>query len=101
LKRLQIADVDFEKSYKIDSARFNYAERPKARGAQYIGGAIFNMEMDVTHPLAYGYESNLLPVFKNSDMVLTNSKGNHKNPFIYTDSPLPQWICIRGESGAN
>jgi hypothetical protein len=88
LKRLQIADVDFEKSYKIDSARFNYAERPKARGAQYIGGAIFNMEMDVTHPLAYGYESNLLPVFKNSDMVLTNSKGNHKNPFIYTDSPL-------------
>ncbi len=88
LDKLKIADLEFKKPYRIDSVGFTYSDRPKARGAQYIGGAIFNMQMDLTHPLAYGYEEEFLPVFKNSDMVLTNSKGNHRNPFVYTNSPL-------------
>jgi len=87
LDKLKIADLEFKKPHRIDSVRFTYSDRPKAKGAQYIGGAIFNMELDLTHPLAYGYEEKFLPVFKNSDMVLTNSKGNHRNPFVYTNSP--------------
>lgn len=88
LNKLKIAHLDFEKSVKIDSVKFNYAERSKARGAQFIGGAIFNLEMDLTHPLAYGYESNTLPVFKNSNVILKNSKGNAVHPFHYTSKPL-------------
>jgi len=86
--KLKIAKLQFEKSYKIDSIKYSYAERSKARGAQYIGGAIFNVKLDLTHPLAYGYESEYLPVFKNSSLVLSDTKGNTVNPFLYADNPL-------------
>jgi hypothetical protein len=46
------------------------------------------MEMDLTHPLAYGYRKDKLPVFKGGDLVLEDSKGYHRNPFHYTDQPL-------------
>jgi hypothetical protein len=88
LDQLQIADLKFEKPYRIDSAAYSYADRPKARGAQFVGGAIFSMELDLTHPLAYGYKVEKLPVFKGSDMVLQDSKGFHRNPFRYTGQPL-------------
>lgn len=88
LDKLKITDIKFEKPYRIDSATFSYADRPKARGAQFVGGAIFNMELDLTHPLAYGYKMDKLPIFKGSDLVLVDSKGYHRNPFHYTDQPL-------------
>jgi hypothetical protein len=88
LTKLKIADLKFEKPYKIDSSAYSYAEREKARGAQYIGGAIFEVDLDVTHPLAYGYSESTLPVFKKGDLVLEHSKGNRTNPFTYTDKPL-------------
>jgi hypothetical protein len=46
------------------------------------------VELDLTHPLAYGYESKYLPVFKNSDTVLKNLKGNGVHPFRYAKNPL-------------
>jgi hypothetical protein len=53
-----------------------------------IGGAIFNMQIDTTHPLAYGYNQTTLPVFKRGDLVLEHSKGSFIQPFHYTDNPL-------------
>jgi hypothetical protein len=40
-----------------------YAELPEAYGAQYIGGSIFQAELDPTHPIAYGYDETV-PVFR-------------------------------------
>jgi hypothetical protein len=87
-KKLKTADLDEVKSYKLDSIKYNYSERPKARGAQYIGGAIFNMELDLTHPLAYGYQSKELPVFKRGDTAIKSSVGSRRNPFLYYEQPL-------------
>jgi hypothetical protein len=88
LDKLKITELNFEKPFRIDSAKYSYADRPKARGAQFVGGAIFNIELDRTHPLAYGYEQDYLPVFKGGDLVIGDSKGYHKNPFWYTADPL-------------
>lgn len=88
LTKLKLADLKFKKAYEIDSMEYNYAGRSKAKGAQMIGGAIFNMQIDTTHPLAYGYNQTTLPVFKRGDLVLEHSKGSFIQPFHYTDSPL-------------
>ena len=88
LAKLKIADLKFKKAFEIDSTAYSYTERVKARGAQVIGGAIFNMQLDTTHPLAYGYSQSTLPVFKRGELVLEPSKGNHIQPFAYTGSPL-------------
>jgi hypothetical protein len=88
LSKLKIADLKFKKAYEIDSSAYTYTEREKAKGAQVIGGAIFNMQLDITHPLAYGYSQATLPVFKRGDLALEYSKGNHIQPFTYTSRPL-------------
>jgi hypothetical protein len=40
-----------------------YGQLSDAYGAQQIGGSIFQAELDVTHPLAYGYDASV-PVFR-------------------------------------
>ena len=40
-----------------------YGQLSDAYGAQQIGGSIFQAELDVTHPLAYGYDVSV-PVFR-------------------------------------
>jgi hypothetical protein len=65
-----------------------YADLDKRRGANVIGGAIFQMAIDTSHPLAYGYDQELLPVFKRGTMVLENAKKSISNPFKYTADPL-------------
>ncbi|MFQ3265435.1 MAG: hypothetical protein ACI9U5_001309, partial [Colwellia sp.] len=53
-----------------------------------IAGAIFQVELDISHPLAYGYQQALLPVFRNSNLIMEHPK----QPFVtlaqYTPAPL-------------
>lgn len=88
VSRLQIADLKFKKSSRDTTEHITYAELDKIRGANVIGGAIFNMTIDTTHPLAYGYDQKLLPVFKRGSMVLEPAKRSVSNPFKYTANPL-------------
>lgn len=88
VSKLQIADLKFKKTARDTSSEIAYADRSKVRGAQVIGGAIFNMKIDNTHPLAYGYYQNELPVFKRGNLALKPAKNTASNPFRYTSSPL-------------
>lgn len=59
-----------------------------ARGAQVIGGSIFQATLDLTHPLAYGFKRDKLPVFRNSTLILETPDNPWSSPFRYTSSPL-------------
>lgn len=65
-----------------------YNLRDRYRGAQVIGGAIFEAKADLTNPLLYGYTSESVPVFRNSTLMMERSKSAYANPLMYTDSPL-------------
>lgn len=65
-----------------------YADLSNNRGAQVIGGAIFNTRGDLTNPLLYGYQKDHLPVFRNSTLFMELSKNPYANPLQYTASPL-------------
>ena len=65
-----------------------FDNRGNRRGAQVIGGSIFEVEMDLTHPLAYGFTDNTLPVFRNTTLFIKRSANPYSQPFVYTDSPL-------------
>ncbi len=62
--------------------------KSNASGAQVIGGAIFETKLDLTHPLAFGFEHEMLPVFRNHTMFMKRKKGRAMNPVVYTDKPL-------------
>ncbi|MEM6734919.1 MAG: M14 family metallopeptidase [Bacteroidota bacterium] len=65
-----------------------YGDLDKNRGAQVTGGSIFEAKIDLSHPLAYGLESNRIPLFRNHNLVMEKSKNPYANPLVYTERPL-------------
>lgn len=58
-----------------------------ARGAQGIGGTIFEVNLDTTHPLAYGMPESL-PVFRQGSTVYQHSGSSTEVVGSYSDQPL-------------
>jgi hypothetical protein len=58
------------------------------KGAQVTGGAIFQVKLDLTHPLAYGYKEPTLNVFRDNNIFIQPIKDPYGAPAIYTDRPL-------------
>ena len=74
---------------KSDTARnITFEQKGDYRGAQVIGGAIFNTKLDRSHPIAFGYKNDHLPIFRNSTLFLKPDKHSYNNPVKYTESPL-------------
>ncbi|MCS6974628.1 MAG: M14 family metallopeptidase [Cyclobacteriaceae bacterium] len=65
-----------------------YADIEEYRGAQQSPGAIFETQADLTNPLFYGYTSGRIPVFKDNNLFMENSKNPYGNPMVYTANPL-------------
>jgi hypothetical protein len=55
---------------------------------QVIGGAIVNSTIDLTHPLAFGFQRNELPLFRKGTTLLKPSRNAYATPVRYSESPL-------------
>jgi hypothetical protein len=77
-----------------DSAkRIAYGEEEEIDGAQQMSGAIFSADVDLTHPLAYGYSDKTISFFKANRVYMERSKNPYATPFYYKESPLQSgWI---------
>ena len=76
------------KSFKQEAGKINFDQRSNFRGAQNIGGAIFNTNIDRSHPINFGIEQNNLPLFRNSRIFIDADKQSYNNPLIYSQNPL-------------
>ena len=65
-----------------------YADAQDNRGKQQIGGVILNAQVDLTHPLGFGYEDPRVPVYKNNTVWIEPSKNEYSSVVRYTDNPL-------------
>jgi hypothetical protein len=65
-----------------------YSEIEEAQGAQRTDGAIFEANVDLTHPLLYGYTTPKIPVFKSNNLYMEKAKNAYGNPVVYTSNPL-------------
>lgn len=65
-----------------------YAMIDEYKGAQTTSGAIFNVTVDLTHPLLFGYYQAAMPLFKANNLLLEKSSNTFGNPFVYTATPL-------------
>jgi len=83
----EILKMKFKTSKDTVNA-ITYEQRGDYRGAQVIGGAIFETKLDRSHPIAFGYKNATLPVFRNSTIFLEPAKDSYNNPIQYTESPL-------------
>ena len=53
-----------------------------------IGGAIVGANMDLSHPLTFGYTEPEIPLFKNNTNMLKLPKNQYATPLQYTSNPL-------------
>jgi len=67
--------------------RSSYVNAPEELGRERLGGAIFEVDLDVTHPLGFGYHSSTLPIYKNNKVFLSPSKNAYATVSKYTKNP--------------
>lgn len=93
-KNNSISNIEFtKKTTKNDSAKIKERFRPydsktRDKGAKYIGGAIFEAQIDLTHPICYGYNTDKIAVFRNHSFFIQKSKNLYNTPVRYTSNPL-------------
>ena len=76
-----------EDSDTTDPGRRDYADAAAVRGAQAIGGSIWMTDLDITHPLAFGYHRRQLPVWRDHGMFFEPSSNPYSTVAQLTDSP--------------
>ncbi len=90
----KLGSITFKKPVAPDTTRYlTYAERSKERSLNYISGAIFESDIDITHPLCYGYTDNKLAIFKNDITVANSLEKKYIEPVKYSQQPyLSGWV---------
>ena len=64
-----------------------YVDAGENIGKESVGGAIFKVNLDLTHPLAFGYRDTQIPVYKNNSVWLAPSKNEYATVAKYTQNP--------------
>jgi hypothetical protein len=84
--------VDFVSKNHIkqlfDTDELTYKDKETLAARKRIAGAIFNTNIDISHPLAFGYQQNNLPVFSNSTLIMQKPSTPFVSVLSYTDTPL-------------
>jgi hypothetical protein len=85
-----ISNVKFKKiKSPTDSAgRLPYVQREQIEGAQQMNGSIFGADVDLTHPLAYGYHTKTVSMFKPNRVFMEKPKNPFAAPYYYGNNPL-------------
>ncbi len=75
------------RSAEKTGAQATFEHRQRYRGAQVIGGAIFEAEIDRSHPVTFGYSKDKLPLFRNTTIFLKPDEQRANNPLKYSANP--------------
>ncbi|ARN71732.1 zinc carboxypeptidase [Nonlabens tegetincola] len=76
------------RSTENPAENISFEQRSAFYGAQNIGGAIFETKLDRSHPIAFGFKDDQLPMFRNTRLFIEPHKDSFRNPITYTNSPL-------------
>ncbi len=67
--------------------RLNYVDASENLGKKEVGGAIFEIDLDITHPIGFGYHDRKVPVYRNSNIWIKPSKNAYSTVAKYTNKP--------------
>jgi len=87
LSRNELMKIEL-KTRRDTASNISYEQRRDFRGAQVIGGAIFEARLDRSHPVAFGYSKETIPLFRNTTLFVKADPNSYNNPIRYTKQPL-------------
>ncbi|WP_456464098.1 M14 metallopeptidase family protein [Lutibacter sp.] len=73
---------------KVDAKNITFGQKRDFKGAQVIGGAIFETKLDRSHPVNFGFTNNKLPMFRRTTIFIKPDSVSYNNPIKYTNNPL-------------
>ena len=68
--------------------RLDYDKASDMEGAKALGGSIFSIDLDTTHPIGYGFSKRKVSVYKNNSTFFQNSTSAYNTIAQYTNTPL-------------
>lgn len=88
LNRNKLIQAEFEKD-ESKATGYSYENALLYDASREIPGSVFEARLDLTHPLNYGYKHDLLPVFKDNDIIQVKAENISSGyPVRYTKAPL-------------
>lgn len=79
--------LEFKKDTLVGK-NISFEQKNDFRGAQVTGGAIFEANLDRSHPINFGYKNDKLSLFRNTNVYIKPNKHSYNNPIVYTGNPL-------------
>jgi hypothetical protein len=86
--REELAKITLLSDDRPDTGPRPYAAQEQDSGERLISGSIFAARLDLTHPLGYGYNQDVIPVFRDFAQRMKVADNPYASPLIYTDNPL-------------
>ncbi|OIQ39642.1 MAG: zinc carboxypeptidase [Bacteroidetes bacterium MedPE-SWsnd-G1] len=87
LNSQELVKLEFKK-FSRTATNISFEQRRDYSGAQNIGGAIFQVDLDLSHPINFGYKNDQIAMFRNTSIFMEADKNSYNNPIRYTDNPL-------------
>ncbi len=84
----KISKVSFKGVPNPVREKNRYVDYQNQNGAQVIGGSIFKAELDISHPLGWGFYNSRVPLFKRGLLIMNKSDNPFANPLVYTSNSL-------------
>jgi hypothetical protein len=81
-----VAKDEINQLFDVDNLQYHEKEKLAAR--KRIAGAIFESTLDTSHPLAYGYTDQALPLFRNSTLIIQHISQPFMSVAQYSALPL-------------
>jgi hypothetical protein len=73
-----------------NGSRVNYDDIQSLRAAKGTNGAIFEVDIDNTNPIGFGYNNRKIAIYRNNNTILERSKNLVNSISVYTANP---WLC--------
>ena len=70
-----------------NKARISFEDIVASEGAKQTGGAIFEVELDISNPIGFGFTDKKLAIYRNNNTILERSTGAANSVMIYTPNP--------------
>jgi len=91
LKGQELVSINFKKDESMSDTTKKmkpFASANETSGAKFTGGMIAQIDVDLTHPLFYGYSRATLPVFKRGNEYFEPLGDVYSTPGRYSDDPV-------------
>ncbi|MBA4054728.1 MAG: zinc carboxypeptidase [Marivirga sp.] len=84
LTKEKLQPIDTLKTAK----RINFEDAMNIEGAKQVGGSIFQVDLDITHPIGFGFTDRNVAVYRNGKTFIKPGKNPYTTVAQYSASPL-------------